>query len=69
LDVQGNDIFVHSKYSAERRVGSKCTKDCEPVTADCRTLSLPPGTYNVHYAGVTRKLTHPGVVRPACIKR
>lgn len=67
-EVEGNDIKLESRYSGEQRVGAKCKTDCEVVQADCETLSLPPGTYTIHYAGKKTKLKLPGTLRPACIR-
>lgn len=67
-EVEGNDIKLESRYSGEQRVGAKCKTDCEVVQADCETLSLPPGTYTLHYAGKKTKLKLPGSLRPACIR-
>ena len=67
-EVEGNDIKLESRYSGEQRVGAKCKTDCEVVQADCETLSLPPGTYTLHYAGKKTKLKLPGTLRPACIR-
>lgn len=67
-EVEGQSITVESRYNGEQNNGVKCTKDCESLTAACDTPNLPPGTYTLHYGGVTTKIKVPGTLRPACLK-
>jgi len=66
-EVDGQNITVQSRYNGEQRVGAKCTKDCESVTAACDTPVLLPGTYTLHYGDSTTTIKVPGTLRPACL--
>lgn len=68
VDMDGNDITVHTRYSGERRGDpSMCQVNCQEVTGSCMTPVLAAGTYQVHYGARTRKIKVPSLLRPACM--
>jgi hypothetical protein len=67
VDLEGQDLVVHTKYWATHKDDSHCTENCREVVAGCETPYLEAGTYTVKYAGKTYPLRIPSTPKVPCL--
>jgi hypothetical protein len=68
VDVEGQDLVVHTKYWATHKDDSHCTENCREVIAGCETPPLEAGSYTVKYAGKTYPLRIPSTPKTPCLQ-
>jgi hypothetical protein len=66
VDLEGDTLHVHTRFSSFHKDGSTCTKDCLEVDAACETPALKAGKYTVQHGEKSYKLQIPSLVRQPC---